>query len=200
MLVRPSIALRRESHRLCLQSILSCSPNSRHGNYTHLNTLARRTLHVRHVPLVDCQTKMGSSTNKSHFGAAPYIQPDAIFELTKRFEEDNSPQKVNLGQGTYRDENGDPWVLPSVRAAKEALGSVGHEYLPIRGLQKFCDRASKLVLHDTSALRENRVSYYDINQALAELIAFEGRDLPSIVGNRSASTRWQGDEDGANGN
>ncbi|KAK2595376.1 hypothetical protein QQS21_006912 [Conoideocrella luteorostrata] len=95
---------------------------------------------------------------ESAFAAASYIPPDRIFELTKLYNEDQCPDKVNLGQGTYRDENGNPWVLPAVCAAKDALGSTGHEYLPIRGLQTFCDSAAKLVLHDTKALEENRVA------------------------------------------
>lgn len=99
-----------------------------------------------------------SAQQQSAFGAAEYIPPDPIFEVTKRFNADQSPQKVNLGQGTYRDENAKPWVLPSVREAEKLIVNPGHEYLPIEGLQSFRDEASKLLFHDTSALKENRVS------------------------------------------
>ncbi|KAK2925933.1 aminotransferase [Fusarium oxysporum f. sp. vasinfectum] len=99
-----------------------------------------------------------SAQQHSAFGAAEYIPPDPIFEVTKRFNADQNPQKVNLGQGTYRDENAKPWVLPSVREAEKLIGNAGHEYLPIEGLQSFRDEATKLLFHDTSALKENRIA------------------------------------------
>jgi aspartate aminotransferase len=99
-----------------------------------------------------------SAKQHSAFDAAVFVPPDPIFEVTKRFNADQDPQKVNLGQGTYRDENAKPWVLPSVREAEKSIINPGHEYLPIEGLQSFRDEASKLLFHDTSAYKENRVS------------------------------------------
>lgn len=102
---------------------------------------------------------MGSYEKPSSFlDAAPYIPPDAIFEVTKNYLADKDPKKVNVGAGTYRDENGKPWILPSVRMAKEQIAGADHEYPPIAGLKSFRDNASKLVFHDTAALREGRVS------------------------------------------
>ncbi|KAM5344395.1 hypothetical protein ACJ41O_012932 [Fusarium nematophilum] len=98
------------------------------------------------------------SAQKSVFAAAEYIPPDPIFEVTKRYNADKDPKKVNLGQGTYRDENAQPWILPSVRGAEELLRGAGHEYLPIEGLQSFRDEATKLLFHDTAALKENRIA------------------------------------------
>lgn len=97
--------------------------------------------------------------NKSHFETAEYIQPDAIFQITKRYLQDQDPRKVNVGAGTYRDENGDPWILPSVRMATKAIEGCGHEYLPIAGSTKFRERAVKLVFHGSKALAEDRVSH-----------------------------------------
>jgi aspartate aminotransferase len=84
----------------------------------------------------------------SFFEVAPYIPPDAIFALTAQYNADTFPQKVNLGQGTYRDENGQPWVLPSVQQARETLVAQGlyHEYLPILGLITFRNEATRLAL------------------------------------------------------
>ncbi|KAK7416869.1 hypothetical protein QQX98_004927 [Neonectria punicea] len=101
---------------------------------------------------------MSSSTQSSIFGGAKYIPPDPIFEVTKRYLADKSPQKVNLGQEAYRDESGRPWVLPSVRAAKEIVADAGHEYLSIEGLKVFRDEAAKLVFRHTAAWKENRVA------------------------------------------
>lgn len=41
--------------------------------------------------------------------------PDAILGITEAFKKDQNPKKVNLGAGAYRDDNGKPYVLPSVR-------------------------------------------------------------------------------------
>ncbi|GKU05538.1 unnamed protein product [Fusarium langsethiae] len=99
-----------------------------------------------------------SSKRYSAFDSAHFIPPDPIFEVTKRFNADQDPQKVNLGQGTYRDENARPWVLPSVREAEKLIINSGHEYLPIEGLQSFRDAASNLLFHNTSAYEENRIA------------------------------------------
>lgn len=98
------------------------------------------------------------STNTSFFETVTYTPPDAIFELTKLYNTDQSPKKVNLGQGTYKDENGNPWILPAVRAAKEKIKDANHEYLPILGLENFRTLGTELVLGEHSAaLAEKRV-------------------------------------------
>jgi aspartate aminotransferase len=43
--------------------------------------------------------------------------PDAILGVTEAFKKSTNPKKMNLGVGAYRDENGKPWVLPSVKQA-----------------------------------------------------------------------------------
>ena len=48
----------------------------------------------------------------SHVELGP---PDAILGLTEAYKKDGNPNKVNLGAGAYRDDNGKPYVLPSVR-------------------------------------------------------------------------------------
>jgi len=40
--------------------------------------------------------------------------PDAILGVTEAYKRDTNPKKVNLGVGAYRDDNGKPYVLPSV--------------------------------------------------------------------------------------
>lgn len=41
--------------------------------------------------------------------------PDVILGITEAYKKDSSPNKVNLGVGAYRDDEGKPFVLPSVR-------------------------------------------------------------------------------------
>lgn len=46
------------------------------------------------------------------------IPVDPTLTLNKIFVDDKDPNKISLGVGAYRDENGKPWILPSVRMAK----------------------------------------------------------------------------------
>ncbi|KAK6088773.1 5-oxoprolinase (hydantoinase B/oxoprolinase) [Seiridium cupressi] len=102
---------------------------------------------------------MGSVQAASVFANATFVPPDAIFDVTRRYIADESPDKMNLGQGTYRDENGKPWILPSVRVAEEKLRpNIDHEYLPIAGLQAFREEAVKLVFHGSKPLSEERIA------------------------------------------
>lgn len=41
--------------------------------------------------------------------------PDPILGITEAFKKDANPKKINLGVGAYRDDNGKPYVLPSVK-------------------------------------------------------------------------------------
>lgn len=80
--------------------------------------------------------------------------------MTAQYLKDSFPHKVNLGQGTYRDADGKPWVLPSVHKARQNLLEQGlnHEYLPILGLSTFQQAAAELILgSELFAQRENKV-------------------------------------------
>ncbi len=94
--------------------------------------------------------------------SVPQAPPDAIFQLTASFKADDFAQKVNLGVGAYRDDNGKPYVLPSVKAAKRALlenENIDHEYLSITGLNEFTSSAAQLILgKDSPAIADGRVS------------------------------------------
>ncbi|XP_045597804.1 aspartate aminotransferase, mitochondrial [Procambarus clarkii] len=74
--------------------------------------------------------------------------PDAILGVTEAFKRDTNPKKINLGVGAYRDDNGKPFVLPSVRKAEELLISqkLDKEYLPISGNADFCKKAIGLAI------------------------------------------------------
>lgn len=47
--------------------------------------------------------------------------PDAILGVTEAFKRDTNPKKMNLGVGAYRDDNGKPFVLPSVTKARRLV-------------------------------------------------------------------------------
>eukprot|EP00941_MAST-03F_sp_MAST-3F-sp1_P002889 g2889.t1 len=84
------------------------------------------------------------------------VPEDAIFRTKTMFKLDTDPRKVNLGVGAYRDDEGKPWVLPTVKVAEKELnvqlisGSLNHEYLPITGFDQFILLAAKLALGDDS--------------------------------------------------
>ena len=41
--------------------------------------------------------------------------PDPILGITEAYKKDTNPKKINLGVGAYRDDNGKPYVLPTVK-------------------------------------------------------------------------------------
>ncbi len=76
----------------------------------------------------------------------PEGPPDAILGIAQAFRAAPEEHKVNVCVGAYRDTNGQPWVLPSVRAAEEKMladSSENKEYLPIDGDQAYVAKALK---------------------------------------------------------
>jgi aspartate aminotransferase len=45
----------------------------------------------------------------------PQAPEDPLFGLAREYKADDSPNKIDLGIGAYRDENAKPWVLPVVK-------------------------------------------------------------------------------------
>ncbi|KAN0060402.1 aspartate transaminase aat1 [Thecaphora frezii] len=87
--------------------------------------------------------------------------PDPILGVTEAFKRDQDPRKINLGVGAYRDENGKPYVLPSVRKAEELIVSAkgDKEYLPITGLADFTKNAAVLAYGSNSTpIKEDRIA------------------------------------------
>ena len=75
--------------------------------------------------------------------------PDPILSIGTMAKEDQNPNKVNLTVGAYRDENGKPWVLPSVHKAIQEIYSSKRnydiEYLSLKGDQEYVDLATNLI-------------------------------------------------------
>ena len=87
-----------------------------------MSRIAKRTLSVTRGAL-------------STWTDVPMGPPDAILGVSEAFKRCEAPEKMNLGVGAYRDDNGKPFVLPCVRAAEAAILSdkLDHEYLGIPG-------------------------------------------------------------------
>lgn len=71
--------------------------------------------------------------------------PDAILGIAQAFRECQDDRKVNVCVGAYRDTHGQPWVLPTVRAAEQKLlqDDDPKDYLPIEGDSRFIAEAIK---------------------------------------------------------
>lgn len=72
--------------------------------------------------------------------------PDPILGITEAFKRDLNPKKVNLGAGAYRDDDGKPYVLPSIREAENRViaRNLDKEYAPIPGISEFTRLAFEL--------------------------------------------------------
>lgn len=101
------------------------------------------------------------SSTLSHWTHIPMGPPDAIIGLTEAYLADDFPQKVNVGVGAYRGDDGKPYVLPCVREAEKILldSNLDHEYAGMVGEKSFVDLALKFAYGEKSVpLAENRVA------------------------------------------
>ncbi|XP_004395810.1 PREDICTED: aspartate aminotransferase, mitochondrial isoform X2 [Odobenus rosmarus divergens] len=65
--------------------------------------------------------------------------PDPILGVTEAFKRDTNSKKMNLGVGAYRDDNGKPYVLPSVRkyVTVQTISGTGALRIGASFLQRF---------------------------------------------------------------
>ncbi|OUM55185.1 hypothetical protein BVG19_g4675 [[Candida] boidinii] len=77
--------------------------------------------------------------NQSVWASVEKAPADKILGLTVLYNQDKNPEKINLGVGAYRDNEGKPWILPSVKLAEEYLSQneENKEYVPIVGSPNF---------------------------------------------------------------
>ncbi|KAI8322739.1 PLP-dependent transferase [Martensiomyces pterosporus] len=91
----------------------------------------------------------------------PQAPPDGILKLSVLSKADADANKVDLGVGAYRDDNGKPWVLPVVHKAEQRLlndPESNHEYLSVGGWPALTSGAQKLIFgEDSPAIKEKRV-------------------------------------------
>jgi aspartate aminotransferase len=87
--------------------------------------------------------------------------PDAVFGVQDKYNEalkmwmdlpdperSDNKKPVSLIIGAYRDEDGRPWPLPSVRKVELELASdshLSHEYLPMTGIFKLKELTQELI-------------------------------------------------------
>jgi len=80
--------------------------------------------------------------------------PDPILGVTEAFKKDSNPSKMNLGVGAYRDDQGKPFVLPSVRKAEEKIltSLMNKEYAAIGGEPEYGRLSANLAFGDGNAI------------------------------------------------
>ena len=80
------------------------------------------------------------------WGMIKPVPGDPILGVNIEYNNDPSPNKVNLSIGAYKDDKGNPYILKCVSKAieKYSKDNVNHEYLPIGGDPNFLMHAIKL--------------------------------------------------------
>ncbi|KAI3387020.1 hypothetical protein SNEBB_000289 [Seison nebaliae] len=111
--------------------------------------------------LSNCLKKNNKNLIKyaSSWSQVPLGPPDAILGITEAYKKDINPQKVNLGVGAYRDDNGKPFVLSSVRKAEKMISEkkMDKEYAGISGVPIFTSLAAQLAFgSDSNVIKEKR--------------------------------------------
>ncbi|GAB5585680.1 aspartate transaminase aat1 [Umbelopsis nana] len=110
------------------------------------------------------RTAVSVATSRSFlstWSAVPQGPPDAILGVSDAFKKDTDPRKMNLGVGAYRDDNGKPFVLSSVRKADRLIleNGLDKEYAGITGVPDFTKAAGELAYGEDSApIKENRLA------------------------------------------
>ncbi len=108
------------------------------------------------------------------------LAPDPILGLSVAYNEDNHPQKIDLGVGVYKDEQGNTPILKAVAKAQRKLLEIEKTktYISPQGHQGYIDGMLKLLLSEQSKpLLSNRVAAVQAPggcgalRILAELVA-----------------------------
>lgn len=81
---------------------------------------------------------------------------DPVLGVAEAFKKDTAANKINLSIGAYRDNNGKPWVLPSVKDAEKMIVEENRdmEYLPMQGYDKFVDASVLLALGKSKTIND----------------------------------------------
>ena len=85
--------------------------------------------------------------------------PDKILALLAKYREDDRPNKVDLGVGVYKDENGNTPVMRAIRAAEQRLydEQTTKSYVGLQGDKEFCALMGDIVMGDAVPAERLRV-------------------------------------------
>lgn len=115
--------------------------------------------------------------------------------IASAFEDDASPNKINICTPGYRDETGKLFVPPTVRYAEKQFHSesmVSREALPIEGHAPFLDAGVKFAYGgDSHPYRHKRVNLILVIQPYkGRADQFPGRCCSSCFSHGCSSSRW----------
>ncbi|KAG1653229.1 Aspartate aminotransferase, mitochondrial [Nymphon striatum] len=113
-----------------------------------LKLCSKLCLRINSTESLTVSSSIQTLRNCSWWSKVEQGPPDPIIGVTEAFKRDANPKKMNLGVGAYRDDNGKPFILPSVIKAEAMIMSqnLDKEYAPISGFPEFCKAAANLAL------------------------------------------------------
>jgi len=97
------------------------------------------------------RSRMLAGVRSSHYlTEVPMGAADPILGIAQAFKDSKETSKVNLSVGAYRDDQGKPYILPSVDEAERRILARGEkkEYAPIDGSTEFVQLALKFAYGD----------------------------------------------------
>jgi len=99
-----------------------------------------------------------TACKSSHWANVKMAPPDPILGVTEAYKRDSNPNKINLGVGAYRTDEGKPYVLDCVRQAESLLAAqnLDKEYAPITGVAEFTEASVRLLLGENSDVIKNK--------------------------------------------
>ena len=120
------------------------------------------------------------------FQVLPQLAPDPILGLSAAFKQDPNPNKIDLGVGVYKDEQGNTPIVGAVaKAARHLIETeTTKTYITPQGVQGYIDNMLNLILGSSSpTLLANRVAAVQAPggcgalRILAELLTRVNKDL-----------------------
>ncbi len=93
------------------------------------------------------------------FSKLTQLPADPILGLSVKFKADSNPNKIDLGAGIYKDENGHTPVLSCVKAAEKFRleNESSKAYISSAGSALFNEKMTSLILGDHKVISENRI-------------------------------------------
>jgi aspartate aminotransferase len=115
----------------------------------------------------------------------PTAEPDPLWDLTREFEQDHRPGKIDLVVGVYRDASGKTPVMRAVREAEAELAAAARSksYRGLSGNLDFIDGISRFLLGPDSPAQDRQCTLQTVagTGALRVLADFISRLAPDAT-------------------
>jgi len=123
--------------------------------YTLTLTKLSTNLIGKQLPIAALSSQSAKASVWSHVPMGP---PDVILGVTEAYKRDQNPNKINLGVGAYRTDEGKPFILPSVKQAIKLIddANLDNEYGPIAGIPSFTNASARLAFGEDSEVIKSK--------------------------------------------